>query len=58
MYRAFYEGLSSLSWLPQATMIFFFTFFIAVLLRTYVLKQRKDFDEVASLPLDDEEAKS
>jgi hypothetical protein len=53
MYRAFYENLT-FGWLPQATTIFFCTFFVAVLLRLFVFNSRRDFERVESLPLEEE----
>lgn len=56
MYRAFYENLS-FAWLPAATTIFFVAFFVGALVKLYVLNGRKDFDQVASLPLDKENSR-
>lgn len=55
MYRAFYEHLS-FAWLPQATAIFFCTFFVAVLLRLFVFNRGKDFEQVAALPLEEDKS--
>jgi hypothetical protein len=54
MYRAFYEGMT-LAWLPPAAMLFFIAVFFAVLLKAYVFNGSKDFERVASLPLEKNE---
>ncbi|MBK7859898.1 MAG: CcoQ/FixQ family Cbb3-type cytochrome c oxidase assembly chaperone [Archangiaceae bacterium] len=53
MYRAFYQQLT-FAWLPAATTVFFVAFFAAVLLHLFLLKRRGDFQQVSTLPLDEE----
>ena len=53
MYRSFYEQLS-FAWLPAATTIFFVTVFTVALIRLYVLRGVKDFEQVSALPLENE----
>ena len=56
MYRTFFEGMS-FAWLPTATTVFFVVFFVGVVLKAYVFNGRKDFERVASLPLDESEVR-
>jgi cbb3-type cytochrome oxidase subunit 3 len=37
-------------------LIFFFTIFVAVLLRSFVLRRQGDFESLARLPLDEDHA--
>lgn len=53
MYREFYSALPS-TVLPIAVMAFFLAAFVIVVLRTFVLKRRRDYDRVAALPLADD----
>jgi len=52
MYREFYTALSS-PLLPIVVMAFFVGSFALVLLRVLVVKGRRDYDDVAALPLDE-----
>jgi cbb3-type cytochrome oxidase subunit 3 len=56
MYRTFYDGMG-LSWLPTASMAFFAIFFLGVILKAFVFNGSKDFERVASLPLDENEVR-
>jgi cbb3-type cytochrome oxidase subunit 3 len=56
MYRAFYENLT-FAWVPVAATLFFVAFFAAVVARAFVFNRRRDFERVASLPLDDSEVR-
>lgn len=53
MYREFYSALPS-TVLPIVVMAFFLVLFVVVLLRTFVLKRRRDYDRLAALPLADD----
>jgi cbb3-type cytochrome oxidase subunit 3 len=53
MYREFYAALPS-TLLPIVVMAFFLVAFVVVVLRTFVLKRRRDYDGVAALPLADD----
>jgi hypothetical protein len=53
MYREFYAALPS-TLLPIVVMAFFVVVFAVVLLRTFVLKRRRDYDRMAALPLADD----
>ena len=57
MYKAFYEQMT-FAWLPQATMLFFLGVFLIALARLFVFRRRKDFDQIAALPLSDDEGRS
>lgn len=52
MYRQFFSALESTS-LPLASMVFFLLAFALVLLRTLWLKSKRDYDPIATLPLED-----
>jgi hypothetical protein len=54
VYREFYSALASTA-LPLAAMGFFVVAFLLVLLRTFLLRRRDDYDSVAALPLDPSE---
>jgi hypothetical protein len=56
MYRAFYDTME-LAWVPAAAMLFFIAVFFAVLLKAYVFNGKKDFERVASLPLEENEVR-
>ena len=56
MYREFYAQLTS-TWLLQATTLFFLGVFLVALARLYVFRRRPDFDDIAALPLRDDEVK-
>jgi cbb3-type cytochrome oxidase subunit 3 len=53
MYREFYAALPS-TLLPIVVMAFFLVLFVVVVLRTFALKGRRDYDRVAALPLADD----
>jgi len=53
MYRDFYSALPS-TLLPIVVMTFFLVVFAVVLLRTFVLRRRRDYDRLAALPLADD----
>lgn len=52
MYREFYAALPS-TLLPIVVMAFFLAAFVVVVVRTFVLKRRRDYESVAALPLAD-----
>lgn len=52
MYREFYAALPS-TLLPIVVMAFFLAAFVLVVVRTFVLKRRRDYERVAALPLAD-----
>ena len=53
MYREFFAGMES-PLLPLLAMGFFLLAFALILLRTFVLKRKPEFDSVAALPLADD----
>jgi cbb3-type cytochrome oxidase subunit 3 len=53
VYKEFYAS-STLKHAPLFAMGLFFLFFIAVLVRTFALKRRGDFEPMAALPLSDD----
>lgn len=55
MYREFFSNLESAT-LPLVAMGFFLLAFLLVLLRTFLLKRKADYDDVAALPLEDRES--
>jgi len=55
MYREFFAGLESIE-LPLVAMAFFVLIFAVVVVRTFVIKRRRDYDEMAALPLSDPES--
>ena len=54
MYRWFYEGMTLQS-LPLFTLVLFVGVFLTVVGRTFVLRQSRDYDAMAQLPLEDKE---
>lgn len=52
MFREFYSALPS-TLLPLVVMVFFVVVFGVILLRTFALRRRHDYDRVAALPLAD-----
>ena len=52
MFREYYSALPS-TLLPLVVMVFFAVVFAGILLRTFVVKRRHDYDRVAALPLAD-----
>lgn len=54
MFREFYAALDSPA-LPLAAMGFFLAAFALMLVRTYAWKRKRDYDEIAALPLDEPE---
>ena len=54
MYKAFYEGMT-LTHLPLFSLFLFTVIFIAVVIRTFVLRRARDFDEAARMPLGDDD---
>jgi cbb3-type cytochrome oxidase subunit 3 len=54
VYREFYSDLTSTA-LPLAAMGFFVVAFLLVLVFTFRLRRRADYDSVAALPLDSSE---
>jgi hypothetical protein len=54
MFRQFFAGLDSPA-LPLAAMAFFALAFALVLLRTFVVEKRRDYDPIALLPLEEGE---
>jgi len=53
MYQSFYAGMA---WrvLPLAALVLFFTLFALMMVRTWLFKRDRDFDETAALPLADD----
>ncbi len=56
MYKQFFAGMSFTA-LPLFAMALFLVFFALVVLRTFALRRKTDFDAVAALPLQDHEEK-
>jgi hypothetical protein len=54
MYRQFFQGLENLD-LPLFALALFFTFFLVVVTRLFVLRRSSDFASVENLPLGPEE---
>lgn len=54
MYRQFYEGMT-LTHLPLFTLILFVALFMGAVIRTFVLRSSKDFEQVSRLPLGDKD---
>jgi hypothetical protein len=52
MYREFFSALDSPA-LPLVAMAFFALAFALVLLRTFVWKPKREYDPIATLPLDE-----
>jgi len=52
VFREFYSALPS-TLLPLVVMVFFAVVFAGILVRTFVVKRRHDYDRVAALPLAD-----
>ncbi len=52
MFERLFAGSDLLDW-PIASMIFFFVFFAAVILRVYSKKRKNLYEHMAMLPLDD-----
>lgn len=53
MWRQFYSTMEQ-PWLPMFGMGVFITAFVVVLVHTYAIARRADFDRRAALPLNDE----
>lgn len=56
MYRQFFSNLDSAA-LPLFAMALFLTLFVAVLVRTFVLRTKADYQPLAALPLEDDAVK-
>ncbi len=56
MYKQFFAGMTFTA-LPLFAMALFLIFFALVAVRTFALRSKRDFDAVASLPLQDAEEK-
>jgi cbb3-type cytochrome oxidase subunit 3 len=52
MFERLFAGSNLLDW-PIASMIFFFGFFLAVVLRVYSKRRRNLYEQMAQLPFDD-----
>ena len=52
MFERLFAGSNLLDW-PIASMIFFFGFFLAVVLRVYSKRRRHLYEQMAQLPFDD-----
>lgn len=52
MFERLFAGSDLLDW-PIASMVFFFGFFLAVVLRVYSKSRRKLYEQMAQLPFDD-----
>jgi len=56
MFREFLARSAHLTW-PQVALVIFFTFFLGVLVFLgWTFLRRKKYDEVASLPLEEDDA--
>lgn len=53
MYKQFFTALDSTA-LPMAAMVFFIVAFVLVLIRTFRLKKKADYESIAGLPLQDD----
>ncbi len=52
MYQQYFAGMAW-QWLPLLALFLFLTMFVLMLVRTFVVKRKTDFDAVAALPLSD-----